>query len=202
MGCFKTWCLTNFPFMEDDIKALNNYEIMCKLYGYIKHIADDVSKLTTEYTTLMQSFEELKNYVNTYLKDLDDVKDAINVINQRLDELTLETSNNASRIEAVNNNLLSLIASNFTILKNYIDTQVTNLNSKIDNIQIGQISLYDPTTGTNNSLQTIVNNLYSIGNVGGITVGEFDNLELTVTEFETYDMTVFQFDTNSKNILV
>lgn len=202
MGCFKNWCLDNFPFMEDDIKALDNYHIMCKLYEYIKNIAGDVAGLTEEYTTLMNSFEELKNYVDEYLIDVDDLKQAVEEISNILDSVARETANNTSRIEQVNNQLINLINNNFNILKEYIDNQVVILNDKIDNIQIGQIQIYDPTTGLVSPLQTVIDNLYNATNKDGITASEFDTLELTVTEFEAYQITAYQFDSQSKIILV
>ena len=202
MGCFKTWCLDNFPFMEDDIKALDNYHIMCKLYEYIKNIAGDVSSLTEKYSELITSFDELKAYVDQYLVDVEDLKEAIIVINNRLDVLAGATSQNAARIEQVNSNLITLINNNFDILKNYVDNQVEILNDKIDNIQIGQIELYNPTTGLKDSLQNIVNDLYGVSNQDGLTATEFDALDLTATGFDAYEITAYQFDSQGKIILV
>ena len=202
MGCFKTWCLENFPFLENDIKALTNYEIMCKLYGYIKKVAKDVADITAEYNNLVQSFEDLYNYVNTYLTDMDDVKAAIVLINQELDRLAEATSANASRIEAVNDNLTYLINSNYNTLKAYVDNQDAALNNKIDNIQIGQIQIYDPTTGTIEPLQIVINNLYELGNKDGLTATEYDALDLTATAFDAYQITAYEFDAQGKLILV
>lgn len=202
MGCFKTWCLSNFPFMEDDIKALDNYHIMCKLYEYIKNIAGDVAKLTEEYTTLMEGYEEIKAYVDEYLKDIEEVQEAIVIINNRLDELAGQININTARIEEVNGNLTTLINNNFNILKSYIDNQVLALNEKIDNIQIGEIQIYDPTTGLVSPLQTVINNLYTATNKDGLTATEFDALELTASGFDAYQITAYQFDSQGKTILV
>lgn len=202
MGCFKTWCLSNFPFMEDDIKALDNYHIMCKLYEYIKNIAGDVAKLTEEYTTLMEGYEEIKAYVDEYLKDIEEVEEAIVIINNRLDELAGQINVNTARIEEVNGNLTTLINNNFNILKSYIDNQVLALNEKIDNIQIGEIQIYDPTTGLVSPLQTVIDNLYSATNKDGLTATEFDALELTASGFDAYQITAYQFDSQGKTILV
>ena len=191
MGCFKTWCLSNFPFMEDDIKALDNYQLMCKLYEYIKNIAGDVSNLTTEYNTLVNGYLELKNYVDTYLIGLEAVERDITLINQKIDQLFNDVNTNANRIEEVNTNLT-----------NYINSEVDILNNKIDNIQIGLINIYDPTTGIVSPLQTVINNLYSIANINGLTATEFEALDLTVTEFEAYDITASEFDSQGKILLV
>jgi uncharacterized phage infection (PIP) family protein YhgE len=198
MGYFKTWCLDNFPFMEDDLKALDNYHMMCKLYEYIKNIAGDVAKISEEYTTLMESFTELKNYVDTYLADLDDVKAELVVINNTLDIQASRIDTNASRIEQ----LQTLVNNNFDILKDYIDDQVEILNYKIDNIQIGQIEIYDPITGLVEPLQTVINNLYNLTNRDGLTATEFDALQLTASGFDAYQITASEFDSQGKTILV
>lgn len=202
MGCFKTWCLDNFPFIEDDIKALDNYHIMCKLYEYIKNIAGDVAKLTEEYTELMNGFDELKAYVDQYLVDVEDLKIAIRDINEQLDLLASQTGRNTARIEQVNDTLTSLINNNFDILKSYVDNQVEILNNKIDNIQIGQIEIYDPTTGIISPLQIVINNLYNVSNKDGLTASEFDALDLTASGFDAYQITAYEFDSQGKIILV
>lgn len=194
MGCFKSWCLDNFPFMEDDIKALDNYHIMCKLYEYIKNIAKDVANLSGLY----DDFEELKNYVDEYLESLDDVKAAIVVINNTLENQASLINTNTSRIEQ----LQTIINNNFTILKDYIDNQVAILDDKIENIQIGQIEIYDPTTGLIEPLQTVINNLYGLSNKDGLTATEFDALDLTATAFDAYQITAYDFDSQGKIILV
>jgi hypothetical protein len=76
------------------------------------------------------------------------------------------------------------------------------LNNKIDNIQIGQIEIYDPTTGTIKPLQDVINDLYSLTNKDGLTASEFDALELTATSFDAYQITAYQFDSEGKTILV
>ena len=202
MGCFKTWCLDNFPFLEDDIKALDNYHIMCELYGYIKNIAGDVASLTKKYSELINGFDDLKAYVDEYLVDVEDLKQAIIVINNILDVLAEQTINNTNRIEQVNSSLINAINSNFNVLKAYVDNQVEILDEKIDNIQIGQIELYNPTTGLKDSLQDVINDLYGISNQYGLTVTEFEALDLTATSFDAYEITAYEFDSQGKNILV
>lgn len=202
MGCFKTWCLDNFPFMEDDIKALDNYSLLCKLYEYIKNVAGDVFKLSEEYTTLINGYEELKEYVEKYLTDIEEVKEAIIIINNRLDNLAGQVNTNTARIEEVNSSLTTLINNNFNILKSYVDNQVAVLNDKIDHIQIGQIQIYDPTTGQVEPLQEVINNLYDLTNKDGLTATEFDALDLTATAFDSYQITAYQFDSQGKIILV
>ena len=88
------------------------------------------------------------------------------------------------------------------MLKDYVDYQDSQLNEKIDNIQIGQIQIYDPTSGTIKPLQEVINDLYALTNKDGLSASEFDALNLTATEFDAYQITAYEFDSQGKTILV
>ncbi len=100
------------------------------------------------------------------------------------------------------NELRDIINSNYIILKNYIDSNVEELNEKIDNIQIGEIQVYNPTTGVLSPLQIVINDLYGVSNKDGLTASEFDGLNLTATSFENYQITAYEFDSQGKTILI
>ena len=170
---FKLWVLQNFPFIEEDFDALTNYEMMCKIVGKL----NETIKLTNEQTSIIQNlseeFTKLYDYVNQYLFDVDALQKAIEEINTRLDEIAVIINKNKEDIVALNSkidneinelnsSLTSLIDQNYNILKTYIDYNDNILNEKIDNIQIGQINIYDPTTGLLSPLQQVINNMYNI----------------------------------------
>ena len=159
MGCFKTWCLSNFPFMEDDIKALDNYRLMCKLYEYIKNIASDVSNLTTEYNTLINDFKKLKEYVDTYLEDLDDVKKSINIINNKIDSISNEINLLNNRLD---NGDITIYDPTTGIYSN-IQTVINNLYSlsNTDGLTANEFDLLD------------------------LTVTTFESYEITANQFDT-----------------
>jgi hypothetical protein len=35
---FRNWVLQNFPFLENDFDALTDYELFCKMVGYVKEL--------------------------------------------------------------------------------------------------------------------------------------------------------------------
>lgn len=199
---FKGWVLENFPFIEDDMEAIDNYQLLCQIVEYMNKIAENTNELEEDYNNLIVAFQELRDYVNTYLQGLAEVQHAIVVINNTLDNLTLQVSKNTQDIQSNYTTLYNLIGETYTSLKNYIDDQVDILNEKIDNIQIGAINVYDPTTGLITPLQTVLNNLYSISNKDGLTATEFDALQLTASGFDAYQITAYNFDSQGKNILV
>ena len=135
--------------------------------------------------------EALTEYVNEYLTGLNEVKDEIVEIKANLIVLSKQIEDNTI-----------LINEKYNDLKDYVDVKDQALNAKIDNIQIGAISVYDPTTGLLTPLQIVINNIYSSSNVDGLTAEEFDALDLTATEFDAYQITTYDFDTQGKLILV
>ena len=199
---FKGWVLENFPFIEEDMEAIDNYQLLCKIVEYMNKIADSENDLSSKYYELVDGFEELKNYVDAYLTGLDEVKEAIILINNSLDALTLKVNKNTQDISDNYTYLYNLIGETYDSLKTYVDNQVLILNNKIDNIQIGQISIYDPTTGLLSPLQTVINNIYEISNKDGLTASEFDALNLTASGFDAYQITAYEFDSQGKTILV
>lgn len=210
---FKGWVLENFPFIEADFDAITEYQLYCKIVEYLNKVIYNQKLLEDSDNELVDAFNNLKNYVDEYLYNIPDLKKAIKEINDRLNELVLRINNLDSSINlldqkidsevsSLDNRLTQLINDNFTILKNYIDSKVVELNYKIDNLNITDLNVYDPTTGLFSPLQLVLNNIAQLSNKDGLTASEFDNLDLTVTAFESYQITAYNFDSSGKIILV
>lgn len=206
---FKLWVLQNFPFIEEDFDALTNYEMMCKIVGKLNEVVDITNEQTKTFKYLEEEFVKLKNYVDEYLVGLDDIKAQIEVINNTLDNIAITLNEHQEDITSLNNKIdseinrvIEIINNDYNQLKNYVDYQDNILNNKIDNIQIGQIEIYDPTSGTIKPLQEVINDLYGLTNKDGLTASEFDALDLTATSFDAYQITAYQFDSEGKIILV
>ena len=217
---FKLWVLQNFPFIEEDFDALTNYEMMCKIVEKLNEIVDVTNEQSKTFEYLEVAFRELKAYVDEHIEDVEHLEEEVALINERLDIIASRVDKNRNDISNldikidsvdstlrqlinnVENHLEDLINQNFNTLKNNVDYEDNILNEKIDNIQIGLINVYDPTTGLTEPLQTVINNLYELTNKDGITATEFDALELTCTQFENYQITAYEFDSSSKLILV
>lgn len=195
---FKGWTLENFPFIEADFDALTNYELICKITEYINKVAEQQNSLNQIYIELYNGYKELYDYVNQYLVDIDEVKQAIQRIDASLDELAADVLQNSQDIILINSRIDSVI----TELRAYVDSKVLMLEEEIQNIQIGDINVYDPTTGEILPLQIVINNLYGLTNKDGLTATEFDALDLTATAFDAYQITAYEFDSSGKTILV
>lgn len=84
----------------------------------------------------------------------------------------------------------------------YIDSQIATLNQKIEDITLGAIEVYDPTTGIIVPLQTALDNIYGATRENALTATEYDALELTATAYDAYDLTAFDYDNNAKELLI
>lgn len=84
----------------------------------------------------------------------------------------------------------------------YVDTNVATLNQKIDEITLGNIEVYDPTTGMMSPLQTALDNIYGASRENALTASEYDALDLTATAYDTLEITAFEYDNNGKDLLI
>lgn len=80
---FKLWCATNFPFIEANFDSLTNYELLCKITGYLNTVIANQNTLEENVTALYNAFIELENYVNNYFDNLDLQEE----VNKKLDDM-------------------------------------------------------------------------------------------------------------------
>lgn len=84
----------------------------------------------------------------------------------------------------------------------YVDTQVSTLDQKIEEITLGNIEVYDPTSGYLVPIQTALDNIYGASRDNALTATEYDALELTATDYDAYELTAFDYDNNGKELLI
>lgn len=200
IGELPTSYLMSMTYLEQ-VTWICNY-IDKEIIPKINENASITNELINKVEEVQEQLIEIKEYVDKYLKDVEEIKEQIIVINEAIETLTnnLELTNN--KIDQVHDELIGVINQDFNILKNYIDTEITIVNDRIDNIEIGEIEVYNPTNGLFQPLQEVINDLYQITNKDGLTASEFDALELTANEFDAYEITAYEFDSQGKIILV
>lgn len=194
--------LTNFPYIEEDFDALTDYGLLCKVVEKMNEVISNNNIQNETINTLYENMVALKEYVDTYLVDVDDIKEKLVEIDGTLNTFAERISQNEIDIGNVRVDMTSLINETYDSLKAYVDYQDSVLDEKITNIEIGEISVYNPTNGLLQPLQTVINDLYGAGNKDGLSATEFDALDLTASEFDAYNITAYEFDSNGKTILV
>jgi hypothetical protein len=95
-----------------------------------------------------------------------------------------------------------MIATTLVQANAYTDATAANLRDEIRQIALGQITVFDPTSGMLNNLQDTLDNMYGATREEAITASEYDTLELTATTYDGYEITAFDYDRYAKTILM
>ena len=82
-GTFRLFVLENFPFIAEDFDALTYYQMLCKVVAFLQDVITNNESLQYNQTQLLDAFNELQNYVNTYFDNLDVQTE----INNKLDQM-------------------------------------------------------------------------------------------------------------------
>ena len=83
MTPFKWFVLENFPFIENDFEAINNYHLFSKVVEYLNKTIDNMNLTGEQMENVTNAMTELQNYVNNYFNNLDVQEE----INNKLDEM-------------------------------------------------------------------------------------------------------------------
>lgn len=161
-------------FLLGVLKKLN--EVIVQVNADSKYIAD----FNAKYVELLAEFEVVKNRVDTLDEEINAEVDA--------------------KLEAFQNAVEVQIDTATEYLKAYSDLGDQRLEQEIQNIQLGQIQVIDPTTGITSPLQTVIDNLAGASK-DALTATEYDALELTATNYDAKQITAYEYDFNGKAIL-
>ena len=121
-------CNNSFPFIEEDFDSLTNYQLLCKIVGYLQNvIVPNVDNIGNSQNEIIEKFNELKSFVDNYFNNLDVQEE----INNKLD--TMATDGTLS-------SLISPIVSNYFIpFKNEVDNiseEINNNNNIVSDLSI------------------------------------------------------------------
>ena len=204
IGAIPSSYLVSMTYEEQLLYLLNKLDK--EIVPALNELIEEFSQYDDHFDEIFERLSIIENQITLFNEELNGVKSNINELDNKIE---INTSNINLLNEKIDNEisylreeLIDIINNDFNILKQYVDYNDNLLNEKIDNIQIGLINVYDPTTGMIQPLQTTINNLYQLTNKDGLTASEFDLLDLTATEFEAYQITAYQFDSAGKTILV
>lgn len=161
------------------------------LLGILKKLNSMIAQLNSN-TEFIEEYsgkiEQIENDISELKQEMVDFQNAVN-------------TNIASRFAAIETQLASEIATTLIRANAYTDAVASNLENEIQNIAIGQITIFDPTTGTYQDLQTVIDNIYNTSREEAITASEYDALDLTATTYDGYEITAFNYDRYGKTIL-
>jgi len=171
------------PFVYDSEESF--LQMLRKFYQYLHELTTASKDMSDDIIALRDEMTSFEDSINTEIER----------INELLEEYNL-------KIDRVADELKVYVNGQIVDLKQYVDFQDNALSNRITNIEIGNINLFDPTTGLYSPLQVVINNIYDLSRQGAITASEYDNLQLTATAYDAYNLTARQFDTEAKTLLV
>ena len=171
------------PFVYDSEESF--LEMLRKFYKYLHELTEASKEMSDDII-------ELRTEINNF-------EDEINAEIQRINDILVEYD---IKIERVKNELQVYVNDQIANLRLYVDNEDALLNERIRQIEIGNIKVYDPTTGLLSPIQVVIDNLYDLGRSNALTASEYDALELTATVYDAYDLTARDYDVNGKTLLV
>jgi predicted nucleic acid-binding Zn-ribbon protein len=178
-------------------ESLTYEEQLLWLQKNLNEAIELLNKLKEDFDNIDLNFEELEQRINL-------VAESVSLMSERvssLEENSATKEDLAGAIDTLDEELKALINEEYSILKEYVDTQDEDLQYQIDHFDIGNITLLDPTTGLQSSIQTVIDNIYDQTRTDGISAAEFDALQLTAEGFDEKEITAFNFDQHGKTLL-
>lgn len=187
---FYTFAIQNFPFIEKDFDALTDYQLMCKIFKYLDN---EIKKVDAKYSGIYTIVEKIESDFITFKNEVE------KTITDFKNEVLTDVDN---KLNYQYNQVVQLLNQYQIVFKAYVDSQITVVNQRIDDVEVGAISIYNPLTGLVEPIGDVIDDLYNQLRYNAITCSEYDALELTATAYDGYMITANNFDLNGKSILV
>ena len=195
--------------------ALINFQPNPKIppIGFFEPISVDPNDMMTDVEFLLGVLKKLneviaqtnKNteFIDKYTGKIEEIEAEMANLRAEMTQFQTDVNQNiAFQFAQIKIELQSMIATALTQANAYTDYVASQLEEEIEQISIGQISLFDPTTGLYSPLQIVIDNLYNLGRTDALTASEYDALELTATEYDAYELTAREYDNNGKSLLI
>ena len=177
------------PISVDPNDMMTDVEFLLGILKKLNETITQVNKNTEFIDKYSGRIEELEAEMTALRLEMEQFEDDIE------QELATQFAN--MKIE-----LQGMIATALVQANAYTDAKAAQLHQEIQDIAVGDITVYDPTTGILSPLQTVLDNLYGSSREDALTATEYDALDLTATAYDAYDLTAFDYDKNGKTLLV
>ena len=185
--------------------------------GFFEPISVDPKDMMTDVEFLLGVIKKLneiilqtnKNteFIDKYSGKIEEIEAEVTALREEM--TTFEQDINSSialQFAEIKVQLQSMIATALIQANAYTDSVAAQLQYEIQQISIGEISVFDPTTGLYSPLQIVIDNLYNNSRENALTATEYDTLDdgepLTATAYDAYELTASQYDQSAKTLLV
>lgn len=177
------------PISVDPNDMMTDVEFLLGILKKLNETITQVNKNTEFINEYSGKIEEIEAEIKALRIEMEDFEEEISAeLLQQFNTLKVE--------------LQAMISTALTQANAYTDSRVAYLEREIQEIAVGDITVYDPTTGILSPLQTVLDNLYGSSREDALTATEYDALDLTATAYDAYDITAFEYDKYGKTLLV
>ena len=181
--------------------------------GFFQPISVDPADMMTDVEFLLGVLKKLnqvieqvnKNseFIDEYTGKIEEIEAEIVALRTEMTEFEQNINTSiATQFAEIKVELQSMIATALTQANAYTNSIAAQLREEIQAISVGDITVYDPTTGVISPLQTVIDNLYGAGRDDALTATEYDALDLTATAYDAYQISAFDYDKYGKTMLV
>ena len=180
--------------------------------GFFDPISVDPKDMMTDVEYLLGILKKLNEmiaqlnsntaFIEEYSGKIEEIEADIAALKNEMIEFESEINEEiTTRFNAIKLDLQSAIATTLLQANAYTDATAANLREEIQAVSLGQITLFDPTTGSLNNLQVVIDNIYNTSREEALTATEYDSLQLSATTYDGYQITAFNYDRYGKTIL-
>lgn len=196
---FKWYALNNFPFIEDTIDAIDEYQVLCNIVKYLNENIEKTNELGIKVEELNNWFENLdvQDEINNKLNQMVETGELQELLSAQYDSLRTEVN---ETIETFENNVNNQIENfedetteDLTAFKNNVNSNIDTINNKVNAVTNGAPYAVSSTSEMEDTSKIYVNTSdgkwyfydgsnWTIGGTyqsAGIADGEIDILELS-----------------------
>lgn len=177
--------------------------------GFFQPISVDPKDMMTDVEFLLGVLKKLNEVIaqvnknSQYIEKIGEIEAEITALREEMTQFEQEVNDSiALQFAEIKVELQAMIATTLVQAKAYTDSVAAQLEQEIEEISVGQISVFDPTTGLYSPLQIVIDNLYNASRENALTASEYDALDLSATAYDAYDLTAVEYDQNGKTLLV
>lgn len=152
---------------------------------------------------MIATVNEHSDFIDNYAGQIEEMQKELAEFKQEWLQYQIDLNANiTAQINAFKREVYGELTAQLTQIRSYIDVQDQALRDYIDTVALGQIYLYNPATGEQQDLQTVINSLFDVSREDALTATEYDALELTATYYDGQDISAYDYDTAGKTLLV
>lgn len=187
--------IENFPFIEQTFDSPTLYGLVVKIGKELNKTIEQVNKNTEILDNIDVNFTEINARIDALSLEFSALEESFDKFK---DDITDYINDQLIQIRS---QLISLINDYQAVFNAEIDRVERDLNARIDEVILGDIDVYNPTTGLVENINKVLNDIYDSVRYDAITCNEFEALDLTATQFDAVEITAYNFDNNGKSIL-